>query len=349
MRTLLRVLSGFAAIPAALFLLFVLTSPGTWSGIAYALGLVTLTIAGASLGKSWARKLAAGGAGSIALTIVVRLFTASRGDAMVMNTGTTPGSRFVNRVVDEEDLSVSAARTMRVTGFMHDPDVSVLPEEMTSAYARMRAAQGDGPSPVLATYLGLEGPGAYDAIEVGDVEHASGVVVFLHGFAGSFALPCWEVSRAAARVGMATVCPATRWVGDWWNTAGETTLREVVTNLHSRGQKHLILAGLSNGGIGGSLLVTRFPGSFEGFIAISGASPQASAPGIPVLCVQGEYDAQIAASVVRAYATRSGATYVSLPVGHFALLVKEDEVVDAMATWLGVRAAGWGTHEVASH
>lgn len=337
MRSLVRFFSVLAAVPAAAFFLFVLTAPGTWSGIAYALGILTLTIAGASIHKPWAKRLATAGAGLVVATVLVRVASAAQGADLEMHTGGSPSTRVVDRILDEEDLSVSAARTIRVTHFMADPDVAILPEEMESGYARMRAAEGDSPSPVAATYLDLERPGADDEIEIGDVEHASGVVVFLHGFAGSFALPCWEVSQAASRVGMATVCPSMRWVGDWWSPPGESTLRDVVTRLHARGQKHLVLAGLSNGGIGGSLLVTRFPGTFEGFVAISGASPSASAPGIPVLCVQGKHDVQIAASIVAAYAARSGGKYVELDAGHFALLVKEELAVDAIATFLAAR------------
>ncbi len=337
MRSLVRIASVLLAIPAALFFLFVLTGPGTWSGMAYALALLTLTVAGASLGKKWAPRLAGAGAVLLVATMLLRVVTAASGNALVMRTGTTPGARVANRLLDEEDLSVSAARTIKMTHFMHDPDVEVLPEEMSAGYQRMRAEQGDAPSPVVATYLGLQSRTAYDDLEVGDVDAASGVVIFLHGWAGSFSLPCWEVSRAATRVGMATVCPATRWVGDWWSPEGEAIVRSVVNDLHARGQKHLVLAGLSNGGIGGSLLVTRFPGTFEGFIAISGASPQATSPGIPVLCIQGKRDAQIPAAIVAAYATRSSGKYVEWDAGHFVLLLKEDLVVDAMASWLGAR------------
>jgi pimeloyl-ACP methyl ester carboxylesterase len=339
MRTLGRFVCALLALPAGLFLLFVLTGPGTWSGISYALGLFALTIAGAARGRPWAKRLALGSAGALFATVLLRLATAARGDSLAMQTGAHGGARLVDRVLDEEDLSVSAARTIRLTRFMGDPDVAVLPEKMSDAYGRMRAAQGDVPSPVVATYLGEQGPAADDEIEIGDVESSDGVVVFLHGSAGSFTLPCWEVSLAAERAHMATVCPATRWTGDWWSAGGEATVRDVVNRLRARGAKHLILAGLSNGGIGGSLLLPRFAGTFEGFVAISGAAPAAAAPGIPVLCVQGKYDTQVAASVVLAYAHRSSGTYVELEAGHFALLVKEDEAVAAIARWFEARMA----------
>jgi pimeloyl-ACP methyl ester carboxylesterase len=333
-RWLVRTFSILLAILASALLVFLLTGAPTWSGTAYAVGLLAATLGGALLGRRGARPLAAGGVALVLVMLLARLSSGARGTTLVMRTPASTGSRLINRAVDEADLAVSGARLLGLTSFAKDPDVGVLPREMALAYARMRGEQGDSPSPVIATYLGLESPAAYDVIEIGDVEHASATLVFLHGFAGSFSLPCWEVSRAAARVGMATVCPATRWVGDWWAADGTATLRDVVTNLHARGQRHLVLAGLSNGGIGGSLFVARFPDVFDGFIAISGASPEARPPGIPVLCIQGRKDRNIPASIVEAYARHSGGRYVELEAGHFALLVEEERAVTAMADWL---------------
>jgi pimeloyl-ACP methyl ester carboxylesterase len=329
-RRLARLVAIALLLPAALALVFATTR----SGVAYALGWVGVLAGCGLLGQPAARPLAGTGAALLAVTLVARVVAADRGTTLVMHAGADSGPRLVDRVVDEADLSVAAARLLGLTSFGSDPDAPVLPQEMTAAYARMRAEQGTAPSPVVATYLGLQEPSAYDLIEIGDIEQAPGVVVFLHGFTGSFALPCWEISRAAAQAGMATVCPSTRWVGDWWSPAGEATLRDVVARLRERRQTRLVLAGLSNGGIGGSLLLARLPGVFQGFLAISGASPEATPPGIPVLCVQGRRDRNIPPSIARAYAARTGGKYVELDAGHFALLMKEDLAVDAIASWL---------------
>ncbi|HEX7600596.1 MAG TPA: hypothetical protein VF316_03280 [Polyangiaceae bacterium] len=337
MRTLLRASGILALVPALALLLLELTAPGTWSGIAYALGLGLSSLALVMVGRPPARRLAFGGAALLLGTIALRLATGAGGSDLQMKTGSATGSRWVNRVVDEKDLSVNAARTIRATQFMRDPDVAELPEAMEEAYERMRAAEGAVPSPVMATYLGLQGKDAYDDIEIGDAARANGVVVFLHGSAGGFTLPCWEVSQAATRANLATVCPSTGWLGDWWSAQGEAIVRATVADLRARGVKHLILAGLSNGGIGASRLLPRMPGTFEGFIAISGAAPDAPAPGIPVLALQGRNDAQVSASVVHAYCMRAGGHYVEYDGGHFALLLHEKEAVDAMAAWLTVR------------
>jgi hypothetical protein len=315
--------------PAGFALVFATTR---W-GIAYALGFVGVLAGAGLLGRRGARPLAGLGAVLLVVTLLARLVAAERGATLVMHAG-DGGSRLVDRAIDETDLSVAAARLLGFTSFGSDPDAAALPRQMTAAYARMHADQGAAPSPVVATYLGLQEPSTYDLIEIGDIERASGVVVFLHGFTGSFALPCWEISRAAARASMATVCPAIRWIGDWWSPAGEATLRDVVARLRARGQTRLVLAGLSNGGIGGSLLLSRLPRVFQGFLAISGVSAEAAAPGIPVLCVQGRGDRNIPPEIALAYAARTGGRYVDLDAGHFALLMKEDLAVDAIASWL---------------
>jgi pimeloyl-ACP methyl ester carboxylesterase len=239
--------------------------------------------------------------------------------------------------VDEADVSVNAARALAWTGFMHDPDVPQLPAVMREAYRRMRAAEGGTPSPVLATYAGLQAPGLQDTIEVGDPQSSLGVVIFLHGFAGSFTLPCWVVSRAAAEAGFATVCPATRWAGDWWSKDGQQVLESTIDELRARGAQRVVLAGLSNGGIGASLLAPRLRTEIAGLIVISGASPEAASPSIPVLAIHGAHDAQISAGVVRAYATRVGGRYVSLDAGHFALLAREVEATAAITAFLRAR------------
>src|SRR5271154_4666990 len=90
----------------------------------------------------------------------------ANGSGAVRFTSGNSSARFVDRVIDERDLSVGAARTLALTHFMSDPDVPLLPHAMRRAYSEMRAEHGDLPSPVLATYLGLERPSASDVIEI---------------------------------------------------------------------------------------------------------------------------------------------------------------------------------------
>ncbi len=326
------------ASPAIVLLVaLVLTGPASPSGVGYMVGLLSLTVAVVMSRARWAPSLALAGGLLLLVTLVGRIAFGGAGRDLTMPVGAgkdAPEARWIDRVFDEEDLAVSGARALGWTGMIRDPDVPALTGVMSDAYRRLREDEGATPSPVVATYLGLERPGADDTIVIGDVARSAGVVVFLHGYAGSFTLPCWVLARAARDAGFATVCPSTRWVGDWWSAAGEATLRKTVADLQRRGAHRLVLAGLSNGGIGASLLAPRFGGAFSGLILVSGASAQAPAPHLPALVLQGEHDAQVDAADPRAYAARSGARYVSLDAGHFAMLAREAEVTTAVTAFL---------------
>jgi hypothetical protein len=325
----MRLLARTLAVPALAFalalVLLVTTASGTDAGLAYAVGL-TLVALGVAVGARHGRAVATTGLVLVAVTAITRV--------VVIGVTERSTSRWVNRLVDEQDLAVNGARALRWTAFRGDPDVAAVPEAMRRAYQRMRLAEGSVASPVAATYLGLERRGASDTIELGDVSRSAGVLVFLHGYGGSFTLPCWVVARAAADAGFATVCPATRPVGDWWSPEGEGIVRDTLRRLETSGVRRIVLAGLSNGGVGASLIAPHLRGRLAGVIVISGASSDAAPPGVPVLALQGELDAQIPASVVRAYAHGAGALYVPLDAGHFALLMREKTASDAIAAFL---------------
>ncbi len=301
--------------------LFVLTEPPSPSGAAYVMGLVAIA---ASLVVA-KRRVAVAGAALIVVAVAARLVT---------TTHAAGEARAIDRVIDERDLSVNAARAIAWTRFMKDPDVPLLPDAMRSAYDDMKKEQGDLPSPVVATYLGLERPKASDTIEF--VASGKDAVIFLHGYAGNFTMSCFLFARAAARASMTTVCPSTRWVGDWWTHDGETIVKGTIASLRARGFRRIFLAGLSNGAIGASRLAPRFGNEIAGLVLVSGAASDAAAPNVPVLVVQGRDDVQLPASIERAYAARAHAKYVELPAGHFVLLVERERSARAIAEWLAV-------------
>jgi hypothetical protein len=304
--------------------LFVLTGPPSWSGAAYVLGPVALA-ASLVVARRWRRRVAAAGAALVALTAAVRLIHTARGGDV----------RAVDRLVDERDVAVNASRAIAWTRFVRDPDVPLLPDAMRRAYDDMQREEGALPSPFVATYLGLERPGASDTLELW--RDGAGAVVFLHGSAGNFTMSCWLFGRAAAKAGLTTVCPSTGWRGDWWTPGGEAIVRDAIASLRARGKTRVLLAGLSNGAIGASRLAPRLAGDIAGLVLVSGAAADAGAPGVPTLVVQGRRDRQIAASVVHAYAERAGATYVELDDGHFALVVDRERAERAITDWLRKR------------
>jgi pimeloyl-ACP methyl ester carboxylesterase len=225
-------------------------------------------------------------------------------------------------------------------------DTRELPAAMGSAYGAMRKDVGDAPSPFAATYLGLEEPSSFDLVLIAPETPAAiargaapprTAVVFLHGFAGGFDLPCWQIARAVASLDVLTACPSTRWVGDWWSRDGEATLRRTVDLLHARGVERIILAGLSNGGFGASRLAPRMKGTFAGLVLISGAERSAPSAGVPTLVIHGRHDTMTSCDESRAYAASTGARFVELDAGHFAMLVRGERFERALREFVAER------------
>jgi pimeloyl-ACP methyl ester carboxylesterase len=216
---------------------------------------------------------------------------------------------------DEAALAVTGAELLVAQGKIKDPDAPLLAHAMRAAYARMRADEDENRVRVRdAARMWLEpaNPGKV-------------AMVFLHGYGGRFALPCWQLARAA---GLLTACPSIGVEGDWWSPDGERAVRQAIADLREAGFARVILAGLSNGATGVARLAPRL--GIDGVILISGADPSASPPRVPALVVQGKNDAMSSASRARAYAKKAHAQYVELDAGHFAMLLKSEDAERAI-------------------
>ena len=360
MRLLLRTFALLALFPYLGVVLLLVTGSASWSSVAYVMaigvllgGLVTLPDPEAPVARSRRpRGLSRGAVVALAFVAIARTVVAGEGRSLRIGDGAggTPermgSARFVNRLVDEGDVAVAGTRVLVATGMLQD-DRRELPFAMSSAYGEMRREQGDAPSPFVATYLGLERAEAFDLVMIeppaasGDptlVPPARGAVVFLHGFAGNFDLPCWQVAHALATTNVVTACPSTRWVGDWWSPEGEKTLRRTVDVLRARGVERIVLAGLSNGGYGASRLAPRMKGTFAGLVLISGAEPGAPSADIPTLVIHGTRDTMTSYEESREYATKNHAKLVTLDAGHFAMLVRADEANAALRDFVAAHA-----------
>ncbi len=299
----------------------------SWSSLCYLTGFA-LILVGFSRRL---RRLALVGIGVLLLTASVRMGTAASGTSMTLTTIDEKPARWLGRLIDEGDLAVLGTRILVLTHQLHDHDAAAVPGALAAAYARMRAEQGDSPSPVLLTWLGFESPGSADVLVFDALEKPRGALIFLHGFSGNFALPCWQIARAAREAGLVTYCPSVGWHGDWWRN--QPTLEKALALVRRRSHvDRIYLAGLSNGAAGAARLAPRMRGSFRGMILISGATRNPSPPGVPVLMLQGRHDA--VAPLARGYATRTGARYVDLDAGHFAFLLHEKEANRAITSWL---------------
>ena len=321
----LVVLAWVLLVPTALAAGWLLLGGLTASGVAYVLAPV-IALAGLGLRK---KRVAWAGVALFAATLIVRLVGAGAGNQLEMR-----GGSFLARVVDEGDLAITASRAIVITGFLPGGDTRTLVPDMQRAYVRMHASEGSFPSPVADTYLRDDG-GTME-IDPPGVASPKRAVVFLHGFAGSFSIPCWQVAQTARRVDAITVCPATHWRGDWWSRDGERTLRATLDDLHARGVHDVTLVGLSNGGLGASRLVTRFPaGTFRGLVLISGADATAAPPGVPTLVVQGSEDGMMPTAIARGYAARAHAKLVLLAGGtHFVMIERPETCERAIGDFL---------------
>jgi pimeloyl-ACP methyl ester carboxylesterase len=349
-KLVLRVFAWMSLVPYAIIAWLVLSGIASWSAVFYVVatgvllgGLATLPIsapsarsARASAGPRVAtdtpkrrrrpRGISRIGAAAIVLVALLRTCTGSEGRSLRVTGADGASSRLVDRVVDESDLALAGTRALFAVGMLKD-DAHEAPEAMRAAYTRFRAEQGDAPSPAPATFLGLERPSAFDIVVFdppAGAPNAHAALVFLHGFGGGFDLPCWQLARAVGDLGVSTLCPSTGWLGDWSSEAGEATLRRTLAFARARGATRIVLAGLSNGGIGASVLAPRLSGELAGLVLVSGAEPSAASPGIPTLVLHGRSDSMTSADDARAYATRIGARFVELDAGHFAMLVRAE-------------------------
>lgn len=249
----------------------------------------------------------------------------------------------VDIVLSERDVSIAAATILVTSGALPRSDSAELLPALVRAYDRMEDEEGEVGSPLLSTWLGAEGP---DRFHLYTVAHAAAepdrAVVFLHGFAGSFAVQCWHAAKAFEAFSAATYCPSVGFQGDWWTARGRRVLGAVLDDLEGRGVERVILVGLSNGARGAAVLAGRFASRLDGVVVISGAAAVAP-PRLPVLAIQGTDDTMFPARVARSYAraARNG-TYAPIEGGHFIFLEDWRDVRAAADRWLQTQSSVWG-------
>jgi len=235
-------------------------------------------------------------------------------------------------VADEEALALIGARLVVAGRRIPAPESRTLVAVMQDGYRRMKRQDGHVPTPMTGWMSG----GVPDTVVIAPTGSAPplNAVVFLHGWGGSWVLPCWQIAQAARQAGAMTVCPATRFEGDWWSAQGERTARETIAAVRAQGVKRVVLVGLSNGGAGASRIAPRLRGELDGLVLISGVAGEARASGLPTLVLHGSHDNMMPASLARQYAARTGARYQAFDGTHFALLERHAEMTQALAEFL---------------
>jgi len=317
-------------VPLTLFAVVVIFAPwSSWAARGYGVALVAVNV---GLFQRPPRRVAWIGSVLIFAVAGVRLVCAAHGESGTMTCGDGSG-RWLTRLIDERDAAIWGARIVFAAGHFRDPDAPRVVPALIDGYKELSAIEGDLPSAVVPTYLGLERKGASDTLAFDNVPPKRGALIFLHGFGGNFTLPCWQIAHAVANAGFATRCPSIGPRGDWWSAEGEAIVRDTIRELHSLGINHIVLSGLSNGGAGAAQIAPKLRGAIHGLVLISGTAP-AAAPGVPILVLQGNRDAMMSPAAARGYATGHSATYVELNAGHFALLLERERALGALTHWL---------------
>jgi pimeloyl-ACP methyl ester carboxylesterase len=331
------------ALPAVPLAILAATTPVSAIGFAYVVGTLA-TIAGlltAPARRTRRRGLTRAGIGLLAIVMLLRIAVAGYGNTLSMTRGNSDSAPFLDRLLPEADVAVTSARAVVMTGMLPAKDTKDLVPTLKRAFETMNQAEGSGPSPIVMTSLNLQTPRAFDTIEIkAPAPDSHTAILFLHGYGGNFTLQCWMIAQAARRAGAATFCPSTRLAGDWWRGDGPEIVQRTLGLLRERGFDRIVLAGLSNGGVGASYIAPRLQKSIVGLLLVSGAAPDAPTAGVPTLALEGSHDTMVSPGVVRQYAERTGSAYVELDGTHFLLIEQPEKMTELMARWLSVRFNG---------
>lgn len=315
------------------------TTPVSTIGFIYVVGTV-IAIGGMMTAPSRTTDLRGMTRIGLAILVVasaIRITTAEHGATISMSRG-DDDAPLLDRLLPEGDVATTSARAVILTGILPVNDTRNLVPTLRNSFARMDAEEGAYPSPIVRTSLGLQTKNGYDVIEiVSPSPQTHSAVLFLHGYGGNFTLQCWAVARASKIANATTFCPSTRLWGDWWRGDGPAIVDDMLQKLAARGFDRIVLAGLSNGGLGASALAPRFKSRIVGLLLISGAMSGAPAAGVPTIAFEGSRDGMMPPSVVKNYAENTGASYVELDGTHFLLLEKLDVMTPKMAAFLNAR------------
>ncbi|MBX3186644.1 MAG: alpha/beta hydrolase [Labilithrix sp.] len=294
-------------------------------GLVMCLGLICLGLAGC---KSRATVKAHADASVIADAGVVAIVDAGAiADA---------GARAESMLSDEGELAVETTRRWIAGGYLKDHDAPMLVETMRAAYARMKREEHDPASAGHVDVVKLEGADP-SLLVLGGQARDKGAIIFLHGWGGRWALPCWQIARTVKALGVVTACPDLGLSAKWWNAEGESVLRAAATALQAAGHRTIILSGLSNGASGAARMPGRIEGTFDSLVLVSGAEPYLPAPGVPTIVLHGRKDLITGFASARTYAKRRSARLVPLEAGHFAMLVNADAFEQALFAFVRER------------
>lgn len=265
---------------------------------------------------------------STIVPVLVLEIAAARANNWWSNGAMRPDAFAVASLVPERELAIAGAVAMAGTGRLGATDE--LSGELRAQYDAMAADVLWTPSPFLNPLLA-----APDGLRFGPPA-ADKVVVFLHGYGGNFALPCWMFGRAVTEAGFATVCPTLDYEARW-DLAGER-VAETVDAVRREGAQIVVLAGLSNGAVGAAEVARKV--DVDGVVLISGLGEGQIPIGKSTLVVCGDRDPVVPAARLRSY-RGSAVDTMTLKGGHFVFVERYPEVAKRIEAF--ARTVGNGT------
>lgn len=176
-------------------------------------------------------------------------------------------------------------------------------------------------------------------------------IVFLHGSVGNFKAYTWIWSSLAEELGYVIIAPSFGF-GNWREPGGVDAVVKALADAQTvveLDENRLYLAGLSNGGLGVSLLADAAPERFRGLIFISPvmatevidwATFQSAWAGRPVLIVTGQADERVPVAYVSERAKRlerGGVAVKSIlypDEDHFLFFAQREHVIADISRWL---------------
>jgi pimeloyl-ACP methyl ester carboxylesterase len=346
-RYLLFLFGVLLALPILAVIALSLGLPITLSGVGYLLG-GALAAAGLILTPWTSRNsfsITIIGILILALVAGVRWFVAGQQTNPSIRMVALPQNKttlWINHMIDEQDSLIVGERLLNLIGGDSPHEHRGLAAALHTDYSEIRSVQRVFPSPIVSTYLNLEGTNRFDAIIIqADIHRPPEfALVFLHGYMGNVTAQCWEIAQAVLRFDAMTICPSTDWQGDWWQPQGKGILQATFQYLREQGIQRFYLGGFSNGGISLGRLASPLkdePG-LSGLIFIDGFADGAGVReiGLPVLVVQGLQDERIPAPGARQFVQELGdlATYVEMEGDHFLIMKEPKSVQIAIAKWL---------------
>lgn len=331
---------GFVVVPVALVGFM---SPPSMSGVCYLLALLLMWL-GPWLGlRRRIQKLSTraqtavrwSGVVLFAATLAVRVVSPNSGRFQLEQMGAGSALRSgVARAVNERDQSGGASTLLRAFSLLPERG-DALGRLFRDTYDRMDAAGENIATPLFGTLLFDQSAENFDVLHY-RLDEPRGTLIFLHGYGGNISAICWEVAQSAKAAGYDTLCPSMRTRADWGSPRGGEILRAVLEELEPF-EGPVVLAGLSAGAHGASILAPRFRRQIDGLVLISGAAQRAGRAGVPTLVVYGQHDEMFSPRVIRGYIHRTQARGVAMDAGHFIVLSERARVRMEVTMFLDAR------------